>query len=301
VKLQTYTADTLTINHNGPEFRIKGGLWDGYTLYDLYQEAHTPWAWHEPLFARAQDHGLSIFSSPFDKTAIDFLETLGAPAYKIASFEAVDLALIAAAAGTGKPMIISTGLANLAEIDEAITTARAGGAGGIAILHCVSAYPAPTGDSNLATIADLAGRFGIPVGLSDHTLGTAVSIAATALGACIIEKHVTLKRSDGGPDSAFSLEPEELTELVDGVRSAWEARGEINYERKPSEAEMLQFRRSLYVVADISRGETFSPANIRSIRPGYGLPPRELSNVLGQRATRDLKRGTPLASKDIET
>lgn len=299
VKLQTYTADTLTIDHDGPGFQISGGLWDGRTLYDLYQEAHTPWDWHPQLFERARALELGIFSSPFDETAIAFLESLHAPAYKIASFEVVDLALISAAACTGKPLIISTGLANAEEIEEAVSTAMEAGASDIALLHCVSGYPTPAEEANLATIPDLAERFDCTIGLSDHTLGTAVSIASVALGACIIEKHVTLARSDKGPDSAFSLEPDELGQLVDGVRTAWEARGKVNYAKKPSEAEMLQFRRSLYVVADIAAGETFSTHNIRSIRPGYGLAPRQLPNVIGKVAARSLKRGTPLSVEDI--
>ncbi len=300
VKLQTYRADTITIDHDGPGFRIDEGLWEGRTLYELYEEAHTPWEWHPALFDHARSLGLAIFSSPFDETAIDFLETLDVPAYKIASFEAIDIGLIMAAARTGKPLIISTGLANLDEIEQAITAARNSGDGGVALLHCVSGYPTPVGEANLATISDMAARFEANVGLSDHTMSTAVPVAAVALGAVIIEKHITLARADGGPDAEFSLEPDELAQLVTQVHDAWQARGEVGYSRKPSEAAMLPFRRSLYVVADVAEGEIFDNNNVRSIRPGLGLPPRELPQILGRRASRDLARGTPLAHGDID-
>ena len=294
VKLQTYTADTITIDHDGPQFRIEGGLWAGRSLYELYEEAHTPWDWHPTLFAKARERGIAIFSAPFDPTAVDFLAALDVPAFKIASFEAVDLALIQKAAAVGKPLIISTGMASLEEIDEAVATARGAGSGEIVLLHCVSGYPTPPGDSNLLTIPDLSARFGIQVGLSDHTLGTAVANAAIALGATVIEKHVTLARSDGGPDAAFSLEPDELATLVQQCRTAWEALGTANYSLKGSEAGNIVFRRSLYATENIAAGERLTEHNVRSIRPGYGLAPKHLHDVLGQTAIRDIARGTPI-------
>lgn len=300
VKLQTYRADTITIDHDGPGFMIEGGLWHGRRLYDLYEEAHTPWDWHAPLFQRGRDLGVAVFSSPFDATAVDLLRRLDAPAYKIASFEAVDLPLIKCVAATGRPMIISTGIANVTEIGEAVDAARAGGATQICLLHCVSGYPTPPEEANLATIADMAARFGVEVGLSDHTMGIAVSVAAVALGATVIEKHVTLARADGGPDSAFSLEPDELAELVQAARAAWQARGKIDYSRKASEAGNSVFRRSLYVVADVPAGGLLTEQNVRSIRPGLGLAPKYLDQVLGRRAVRMLKRGEPLAAEMIE-
>jgi pseudaminic acid synthase len=300
VKLQTYTADTITIDHDGPGFRIEGGLWNGRTLYELYQEAHTPWEWHPQLFARARELGIAIFSSPFDATAIEFLETLGAPAFKIASFEAIDLPLIQRAAKTGKPLIISTGIASLGEIAEAVEAARAAGGREIALLHCTSGYPTPPADSNLHTLPHLAAAFGVVAGLSDHTPGTAVPVAAVALGASVIEKHFTLRRADGGPDAAFSLEPEELAELVANCRTAWTALGKVSYELEASEKGNKTFRRSLYAVQDIPAGGHFTAENVRSIRPGYGLPPKHLSEVLGRRAGRAIARGTPLAWSLIE-
>lgn len=294
VKLQTYTADTITIDHAGPGFTIDGGLWHGRSLYELYQEAHTPWSWHEALFDHGRKIGITVFSSPFDPTAVDFLAGLGAPAYKVASFEAVDLPLIRRMAQTGKPLVISTGIADRTEIGEAVAAAREGGCSDICLLHCVSAYPAPAEDMNLRTIPDLAASHGLVAGLSDHTLGTAVASAAVALGACVIEKHVTLARSDGGPDSAFSLEPDELAELVRSCRTAWAALGRVSYERAPSEAGNLVFRRSLYAVADIRPGEPFTPENIRSIRPGHGLAPKHLDAVMGRLASQSISRGTPL-------
>ncbi len=295
IKLQTYTADTITIDHDGPGFTVEGGLWAGRTLHDLYSEAHTPFEWHGELFAHARARGLIVFSSPFDETAIDLLESLDAPAYKIASFEAVDLPLIARAARTGKPLIISTGMTNPAEIAAAVDTARANGAGGVCLLHCVSAYPARFADANLRTVSRLAEDFACVTGLSDHTPGTAAAVAAVALGACVIEKHVTLRRADGGPDAAFSLEPDELRRLVDDTRDAWCALGAASYARGVEETANKQFRRSLYVVHDVEAGAPLTAAHVRSIRPGYGMAPARLPEVLGRPAARPLRRGEPLA------
>jgi N-acetylneuraminate synthase len=300
VKLQTYTADTLTIDHDGPDFRVATGLWAGRTLYDLYQEAHTPWGWHAPLLQRGRELGISVFSTPFDETAVDYLETLDAPAYKIASFELVDLALIARAARTGRPLVLSTGMANLSEIAEAIGTARDAGCRQILLLRCVSGYPTPVEESNLRTIGDLGARFHLPVGLSDHTLGIAVPIAAVALGAVAIEKHLTLDRREGGVDAAFSLEPQELAALVKSVRDAWAALGGVSYARAPSEAASVIFRRSIYVVRDVAAGETFTAQNLRVIRPGHGMAPRELPRLIGRRAARALARGTALSPEMVE-
>ena len=294
VKLQTYTADTITLDHDGPGFRLEGGLWAGRTLHDLYQEAHTPWAWHAPLFAHARARGLIIFSSPFDDTAIDLLESLQAPAYKIASFEAIDLPLIARAAQTGKPLIISTGMTVGGEIADAVGTARGEGGGGVVLLHCTSAYPARIEAANLRAIPRLAADHGCVAGLSDHTPGTAVAVAAVALGACVVEKHFTLARSDGGPDAAFSLEPDELKRLVGDCRDAWAALGDGDLRRAPEEDENRQFRRSLYVVRDVPVGALLTRADVRSIRPGFGLAPRHLPAVLGRSAARPLTRGEPL-------
>lgn len=295
VKLQTYRADTLTIDADGPDFTIRGGLWDGRRLYELYEEAHTPWEWHPRLFQSARELGLTIFSTPFDATAVTFLEKLAAPAHKIASFELVDLPLIRSVAATGKPVVMSTGMASMEEIDEAVGTFRAAGGQELALLHCVSSYPAPAEQSNLRRIPALAERYGCAVGLSDHTLGTDVAVAAVALGACLIEKHVTMRRADGGPDAEFSLEPDELARLVEGARTSFEALGDGQPKRADAEAGSLVFRRSLYVVSDIAAGELFTAQNVRIIRPGYGLAPRLLPEVLGCRAARDLKRGTALA------
>lgn len=294
VKLQTYTADTITIDHDGPEFRVHGGLWDGRRLYELYQEAHTPWDWHPRLFEHARKVGIEIFSSPFDPTAVELLKDLGAPAYKIASFELIDIPLIELCAATGKPLIMSTGLASPAEIAEAVAAAKGAGDGGVILLHCTSAYPAPMADMNLRTLQHLADQHGVLAGLSDHTLGVAASVAAVALGACFIEKHFTLSRAEGGVDSDFSLEPAELERLVTESRDAWLALGQVRYDEVPSEAASRDHRRSLYVVADIAAGEPLTPANVRSIRPGHGLPPKHLPEVIGRRAAKALKRGSPL-------
>lgn len=294
IKLQTYTADTMTIDFDGPGFVVDLPLWKGRTLYDLYQEAHTPWEWHEALFAKARELGITIFSSPFDATAVDFLEECGAPAYKIASFENTDLPLIEKAAATGKPLIISTGMATMDEIEDAVAAARRAGCGGLCLLHCVTSYPAPLQDTNLANMAVLRERFGVTVGLSDHTLGTVVSVAACAMGASVIEKHFTLSRSDGGVDSAFSLEPQELQDLVKDSHDAAVAVGQPNFGPKESEKASLIYRRSLYAVADIKAGDAFSEANVRAIRPAYGMKPKHFNDIIGQLARHNIKRGTPL-------
>jgi pseudaminic acid synthase len=296
VKLQTYTPDTLTIDCENEYFRIgKGTIWEGKNLYQLYREAYTPWEWQPKLKANANDLGMDLFSTPFDFTAVDFLEDMGVPAYKIASFELVDLPLIKRVAQTGKPMIMSTGMATLAEIDEAVQTAREAGATQIALLKCTSAYPALPEEMNLRTIPHMAEAFGTPVGLSDHTLGIAVPVAAVALGACIIEKHFTLSRSIPGPDSAFSLEPHEFKAMVEAVRTAEKAIGRVSYDVTDREKASRVFRRSLFVVKDMKAGDTFTAENLRSIRPGYGLPPKYYDIVLGKKVTRSIKRGTPMS------
>jgi N-acetylneuraminate synthase len=299
IKIQTYTPNTLTIDHDSADFRVSGGLWDGRTLHDLYGEAHTPFEWHETLFRHARGLGMILFSTPFDESAVDLLEEMGAPAYKIASFEAIDLPLIAYVAAKRKPMIISTGMANLGEIGEAVQTARDNGCEQLALLHCVSSYPAPDEQSNVRTVPDLAERFGVVSGLSDHTFGSAVAVASIALGGCLVEKHFTLRRSDGGPDSAFSLEPEEFKTLVEDCKRAWRALGKPTYDLQGCEKGSTVFRRSLYVVSDVAAGDELTSANIRSIRPGYGLAPKHLPDVLGRRAARDLKRGEPLRQEDV--
>ena len=295
VKLQTYTADTITLDCDGAAFRIDGGPWHGRRLYDLYTEAATPWAWHEALFAHGCEIGLPVFSTPFDASAVDFLEAFDPPAHKIASFELVDLPLIEYAAATGRPLILSTGMATPEEIDEAVAAAQAAGCRELALLHCVSAYPAAPADACLQTVAWLKARTGAVVGLSDHSLGTAVAVAAVALGACVIEKHVTLSRADGGPDAGFSLEPPELAALVRECRGAWQATSGQPEVRTAAERSSRLLRRSLFVSADMAEGEVFSAANVRSVRPAAGLPPKYLGAVLGRRASRPLARGTPLS------
>lgn len=271
IKLQTYTHDTITMDCDTEEFMIRGGLWDGQSLYQLYRNAHMPWEWHKPLFERAKKLGITIFSSPFDFTAVELLEGLDAPAYKIASFEIIDLPLIARVAKTGKPMIISTGMANKEEIHEAINTARNNGCKEIVVLQCVSGYPAPSEQYNLKTIPDIAKSFDVLSGLSDHTIDNATAVASVALGACLIEKHVTMDRNGGGADDSFSLEPLELAQLCKDTKTAWSALGQVNYERTEAEKGNVKFRRSLYIVQDIQKGELFTADNVRSIRPGYGL------------------------------
>jgi pseudaminic acid synthase len=295
VKLQTYTADTLTIDSDKEYFRIGSGtLWEGRTLHDLYQEACTPWDWHGELKELAQSLGLQCFSSVFDASAVDFLERLDVPAYKIASFELVDLPLISKAASTHKPVIISTGMGSLAEIGEAVAAARGGGASGVALLKCTSAYPARPEDMHLSTIPHLARAFDVPVGVSDHTLEPVVPVAAVALGACIVEKHLTLSRSIPGPDSAFSLEPAEFRAMVDAIRTLERARGSVHYGGNESEAASRHFRRSLFITKDTPAGAPLTPENLRSIRPGDGLSPKHYGEVLGRRLARDAERGTPL-------
>jgi pseudaminic acid synthase len=301
VKLQTYRPDTITLNSDAEEFRITGGLWDGRTLYDLYNEAHMPWDWHRPLFAHARKLGITMFSSPFDPTALDLLEDLGAPAYKIASFEAVDLPLIRYVAATGKPMIISTGMADAEEIAEAIAAARDGGCRELAILHCVSGYPAPAADYNLRTIPDMITHFGLVTGLSDHTLDNTTAIASVAMGASLIEKHVTLDRTGGGMDDSFSLEPAELAALCRDARTAWSALGGVNYGHKSSEQGNVKFRRSLYFVRALKAGEVITPDAVRSVRPGYGLPPKMVEAVVGKRVVRDVRKNTAVGMGDFAT
>jgi len=298
VKIQTYTADTMTIKSNRNEFKIDGGLWDGYDLYSLYKWAETPYDWHKPLFDYAEEVGITIFSTPFDETAVDLLENLDSPAYKIASFEMTDLPLVKLVAQTKKPMIISTGMANMDEINEVIETSRQNGCQDLILLHCISSYPAPVDESNLRTIPDLADRFGVLSGLSDHTMGTTVAVAATAVGACMIEKHFTLSRADKGPDSDFSLEPSELKRLCEETIIAHKSLGLASYELKDAERAGLKFRRSLYAIRDIKKGEEFTKQNIRSIRPSNGLPPRYYENILGTESPMGIKSGTPLNWKN---
>jgi len=299
IKLQTYRPDTITIDCDNDDFQIHGGLWDGKSLYELYEWAHTPWEWHKALFEKAKELDITIFSSPFDFTAVDLLEELQAPAYKIASFELVDHALIAKVAKTGKPMIMSTGMANEKEIQEAIEVAKSNGCNQLVILHCVSGYPAPASQYNLRTIADLSYRFNVLSGLSDHTIDNATAVASVSLGACLIEKHVTLDRNGGGPDDSFSLEPHELAALCRDAKTAWSALGKINYERTEAEKGNLKFRRSLYVVKDMEVGEIITTENVKSIRPGFGLEPKYLEAVLGRGIKKKLRRGTALSKDDI--
>ena len=294
IKIQTYTADTLTLDCDREDFRIEGGLWDGTTLHQLYSEAYTPYEWHGRLFEKARELGVTLFSTPFDETAVDLLASLEAPAYKIASFEVVDLPLIAYVARQGKPMIISTGMANLAEIQAAVSTARENGAAGVALLHCISSYPAPIEQANVRTVPHLGTAFGVVAGLSDHTPGSAASVAAVVLGGAIIEKHFTLSRDDGGPDSAFSLEPDEFSRLVGDCKAAWAALGQVGYDLKGAERGSVKFRRSLYAVRAIKAGEALTSANVRSIRPGYGLAPKHLPDVIGRKAARDIDYGEAL-------
>ncbi|MCG9042277.1 pseudaminic acid synthase [Laribacter hongkongensis] len=292
LKIQTYTADTITLNCDLPDFQVTDGLWAGKTLYELYEWAHTPWEWHKPLFEHARKLDITLFSSPFDNTAVDLLEDLNAPAYKIASFEAVDLPLIKYVAGTGKPMIISTGMADTEEIAEAIEAAREGGCRQLAILHCVSGYPAPAGDYNLRTIPDMIERFGLVTGLSDHTLDNTTAITSVALGASIIEKHFTLNRNGGGPDDSFSLEPTELAALCQGTKVAWQTLGQVDYGRKSSEQGSIKFRRSIYFVKDMKVGDVITADCVRSIRPGMGLSPKYFDSLPGRRLKVAVSRGT---------
>lgn len=292
IKIQTYNADTMTIDCDNEDFQIKGGLWDGYSLYSLYQKAHTPFAWHKRLFEKAQEVGITLFSTPFDETAVELLESLNAPAYKIASFEMTDLPLIKRVAETGKPMIISTGMANFAEIQETIKTAKENGCKELVVLHCISAYPAPYEQANLATIKDISQQFKVISGLSDHTLGTVISVAAVALGASVIEKHFILDRNEKGPDSEFSIEPKELQQLVHDTEAAHKAIGVAGYERKPVEQKNSAFRRSLYFVKDIKKGEVITKQHIRRIRPGFGLAPKYYDEIIGKKTSQNIKRGT---------
>lgn len=301
IKLQTYTHDTITMDCDSEEFQIHGGLWDGQSLYELYKGAHMPWDWHKPLFEKAKKLGITIFSSPFDNTAIELLEELNAPAYKIASFELVDHALIKRAAQTGKPLIMSTGMANKLEIEEAIEVARKNGCDDLVVLHCVSGYPAPSDQYNLSTIRDISQSFGVLTGLSDHTINNATAVAGVVLGACVVEKHVTLDRSGGGVDDSFSLEPNELADLCRDAKIAWQSVGMVNYEVTEAEKGNIKFRRSLYVVRDVAEGELFTSSNVKSIRPGYGLSPRHFDDCLGKKASRAISRGTALTFDLIQS
>lgn len=295
VKLQTYTADTMTIPCDNEYFRIKGTVWDGRTLHDLYKEAYTPWEWHPRLMRLANDLGLTFFSTPFDATAVDFLEALQVTCHKIASFEIVDIPLLKKIAATGKPVIMSTGMASLAEIDEAVRTLRENGNTELTLLKCTSSYPAPPEEINLRTIPHLAEAFGCPAGLSDHTMGSAVAVAAVALGASIIEKHFTLSRADGGPDGSFSMEPAEFKQMVQDIRIVEKALGQVNYTLTEQEKASIVFRRSLFVTEDIKAGEPFTEKNVRSIRPGHGLHTRYYGDILTLKARSDIKKGIPLS------
>ena len=300
VKLQTYTADTITLDSRAPEFMIRGTLWDGQSLHELYQKAHMPWDWHKPLFDFAREQGITIFSSPFDFSAVDLLESLDAPAYKIASFEMVDLPLIRYVAQTGKPMIISTGMADADEIAEAVETAKSAGCRELVVLHCVSGYPAPAADYNLRTLPDMAARFGTLVGLSDHTLDNTTAVASVVLGACVIEKHFTLDRNGGGADDSFSLEPDGLQALCRDSKTAWQALGRVHYGLKSSEQGNVQFRRSLYFVKDLQKGDTIDETCIRSVRPGFGIAPKHFDELIGKRLTRNVQANTKTDWADFE-
>ena len=300
VKLQTYTADTITLNSRAPEFVIRGTLWDGQSLHELYQKAHRPWDWHKPLFDFAREQGITIFSSPFDFSAVDLLESLNAPAYKIASFEMVDLPLIRYVAQTGKPMIISTGMADADEIAEAVETAKSAGCRELVVLHCVSGYPAPAADYNLRTLPDMAARFGTLVGLSDHTLDNTTAVASVVLGACVIEKHFTLDRNGGGADDSFSLEPDGLQALCRDSKTAWQALGRVHYGLKSSEQGNVQFRRSLYFVKDLQKGDTIDETCIRSVRPGFGIARMHFDELIGKRLTRNVQANTKTDWADFE-
>lgn len=300
VKLQTYTADTITLDSRAPEFMIRGTLWDGQSLHELYQKAHMPWDWHKPLFDFAREQGITIFSSPFDFSAVDLLESLNAPAYKIASFEMVDLPLIRYVAQTGKPMIISTGMADADEIAEAVETAKSAGCRELVVLHCVSGYPAPAADYNLRTLPDMAARFDTLVGLSDHTLDNTTAVASVVLGACVIEKHFTLDRNGGGADDSFSLESDGLQALCRDSKTAWQALGRVHYGLKSSEHGNVQFRRSLYFVKDLQKGDTIDETCIRSVRPGFGIAPKHFDELIGKRLTRNVQANTKTNWADFE-
>lgn len=300
LKLQTYTADTMTIDCDNEYFRIKGTIWEGQNLHKLYQQALTPWEWHPKIKEVCDRIGLDLFSTPFDLTSVDFLEKQDVPAYKIASFELVDIPLLKRVARTGKPVIMSTGMATMEEINEAVETIKKTGNDRIALLKCTSAYPAPVEEMNLNTMAYLAKTYGVPIGLSDHTLGSAVAVASVALGGCIIEKHLTLSRQDFGPDSAFSTEPHEFKAMVDDIRMVEKALGKVTFEVTEKQKENRVFRRSLFVVKGMKKGEVFSSENVRSIRPGHGMHTRYLDQVLGKKAGKDIKKGTPLSPDLVE-
>jgi N-acetylneuraminate synthase len=293
--LQTYRPDTITLDSDAEDFRIRGGLWDGRTLFDLYREAHMPWEWHEPIFAHARKLGMIPFSTPFDASAVDFLESLDVPCYKIASFENTDLPLIRRVAATGKPMIISTGMASIAELDETVRAAREAGCRDLVLLTCTSTYPATPENTNILTIPHMRELFGCEVGLSDHTMGVGVSVASVALGATLVEKHFTLRRADGGVDSTFSLEPKEMECLVMETERAWQALGRVSYGATAAEEKSKQFRRSLYIARDMKAGEVLDAQSLRVVRPGAGLAPKYLERALGAQLARDAARGTPLS------
>ncbi len=301
IKIQSYKPDTITLNSTSEEFMINdGGLWDGRSLYDLYEEAHMPWDWHKPLFELSKEVGLTIFSSPFDKSAVDLLEDLNAPAYKIASFEVIDIPLIRYVASTKKPMIISTGMANEDEISEALETAKSNGCNEIALLHCVSSYPASPEDYNIRTISDMESKFKVNVGISDHTIENTTAITSIAFGACVIEKHFTLDRSGGGPDDSFSLEPRELKDLCLSSKIAWSSIGEINYKLKAAEAPNIKFRRSLYFINNLKKGDIITASDIASVRPGYGIPPKNFDLILGKKVLKDIKKNSAVKFCDID-